>query len=65
MVFAIKIQKLQVICKKSGALIQKLDKNSLTYDKIKNRCGLLGHPLERNLIFWDFGNFNLEQFSNQ
>ena len=48
--FTIKIQKLQIICKKSSALAQKLDKNSLTYDKMKNVHGLLGHPLHRLLI---------------
>ena len=49
MVFTIKIQKLQIICKKSSVLLQKLDKNSLTYDKMKNGGGgLLGHPLELN-----------------
>ena len=37
-------QKLQIISKKSSVLAQKSDKNSLTYDKIKNMRGLLGHP---------------------
>ena len=41
MVFTIKIQKLQIIFKKSSVLAQKSDKNSLTHDKMKNVCGLV------------------------
>ena len=41
MVLKIKIHKLQIICKTCCAAAQKSDKNSLTYDKMKNGCGLL------------------------
>ena len=43
MIFTIKIQKLQIICKKTSVLAQNLDINLLTYDKIKNVHGFLGH----------------------
>ena len=43
-----KIQKLQKIFKKTSVLALKSDKNSQSYDKMKNRRGLLGHPLQSN-----------------
>ena len=41
-----KIQKLQIICKKTSKLASKLDKNLQSYGKLKNVHGLLGHPLD-------------------
>jgi hypothetical protein len=41
-----KKKKLQKICKKSSVLALKSDKNSQSYDKMKNRRGLLGHRLK-------------------
>ena len=41
MVLKIIVHKLQIFCKNSCAAAPKSDKNSLTYDKMKNECGLL------------------------
>jgi len=49
MILKIQVKNLQIICQKSSALAQKSDKKSPTYDKIKNGCGLLGHPLSTEL----------------
>ena len=50
MVFTIETKELQIISKTSSVLAKKLDKNSLTYDKIKNMCGLWVHPLSDFLL---------------
>ena len=54
MIFKINIKKLQIICKTSSMLTQKEDKNSLTYDKMKNVNGLMGHTLSLKNILSQF-----------
>ena len=51
MTLTIKIQKLQIICKKTSVLAWKLDKNSQSYGKMKSGLRTFGTPLKMEALF--------------